>query len=411
MTGLTRRDFEALDRADTLRPFRERFVLPEGVIYLDGNSLGAMPKETAARLQQVAAQEWAEGLVRSWSRAGWIDLPLRIGAKIGRLIGAEADETIVADSTSVNLFKLLAAALPLRPGRKIILSECTNFPTDLYIAEGVAALLGCRLELVEPEALDHALCDDVAIVMLTHVNYRTGRMHDMAGITRRVQAAGALMLWDLCHSAGAVPIDLTGAGADFAVGCGYKYLNGGPGAPSFLYIARRWQDRMILPLTGWLGHAAPFAFEAQFRPAAGVQRALVGTPPILSLAALETGVDLMLEAPMPALRAKSLRQFELLAALMDEALAGCGFDIVTPRDPDRRGSQICLVHQHAWPIAQALIARGVIGDFRAPDILRFGLTPLYLGYAELWDAVAILKDIMAAGAWDRPEHHARAKVT
>jgi kynureninase len=409
---MNRADFEALDRDDPLRPFRDRFVLPEGVVYLDGNSLGALPRATLGRLNQVAAVEWGQGLIRSWNQHGWIDLQRRIGAKIGKLIGAGPDETIVADSTSVNLFKLLAAALQLRPGRHVILSEPANFPTDLYIAEGLAALLGgYRLRLVEPEELEAALGPDVAVVMLTHVNYRTGRMWDMDRVTRQVQDSGALMLWDLCHSAGAVPVDLTRAGADFAVGCGYKYLNGGPGAPAFLTIAERWQNRIAPPLTGWLGHAEPFAFETSYRPAEGIQRAVVGTPPVLSLAALEIGVDIMLETPMASLRAKSLRQFELFAQLVEQELAPWNFQIVTPRDGASRGSQICLAHPHGWPIMQALIQRNVIGDFRAPDILRFGFTPLYLGYAEIWDAVSVLKDIMATGAWDRPEHHARAKVT
>ena len=409
---MNRADLEALDRDDPLRAFRDRFVLPEGVLYLDGNSLGALPKATLARLDQVAAVEWGQALIRSWNQHGWIDLQRRIGDKIGKLIGAGPGETIVADSTSVNLFKLLAAALQLRPGRSVILSEPANFPTDLYIAEGLAALLGGhRLRLVEPEALAAALGPDVAVVMLTHVNYRTGRMWDMDRVTRQVQESGALMLWDLCHSAGAVPIDLARAGADFAVGCGYKYLNGGPGAPAFLSIAKRWQNRIAPPLTGWLGHAEPFAFETSYRPAEGIQRAVVGTPPVLSLAALEVGVDIMLEAPMVQLRAKSLRQFELFAELVEQELAPWDFQIVTPRDAASRGSQICLAHPQGWPITQALIQRNVIGDFRAPDILRFGFTPLYLGYAEIWDAVAALKDIMATGAWDRPEHHARAKVT
>ena len=413
MTKLTRADLAALDRDDPLLPFRDRFALPEGVIYLDGNSLGAMPKAAPARLAQVAGIEWGQDLIRSWNKHGWIDLQQRIGEKIGKLIGARPGETIVADSTSVNLFKLLAGALQLRPGRSVIISEPSNFPTDLYIAQGLAALLdrGHRLELVEPDGLDAALGPDVAVVMLTHVNYRTGRMHDMDAVTRRVHAAGALMLWDLCHSAGAVPVDLTRAEADFAVGCGYKYLNGGPGAPAFLHIAERWQNRIAPPLSGWLGHAAPFAFETGYRPAEGVQRAVVGTPPVLSLAALEIGVDLMAEAPMADLRAKSLRQFELFAALVEQELADWNFRIVTPRDAGERGSQICLAHDQGWPIMQALIQRNVIGDFRAPDILRFGFTPLYLGYAEIWDAVAVLKEIMATSAWDRPEHHARAKVT
>jgi kynureninase len=410
--SLGRTDFEALDRTDPLRPFRDRFVLPEGLIYLDGNSLGALPKDTLARLRQVAEIEWGQGLVRSWTGHGWIDLQLRIGAKIGWLIGARPGETVVADSTSVNLFKLLGTALKLRPERRVILSEPENFPTDLYIAEGLAGLIGgYTLRLAEPDELDAALGPDIAVVMLTHVNYRTGRMHDMNAVTRRVQEAGALMLWDLCHSAGAVPVDLTAADADFAVGCGYKYLNGGPGAPSFLHIAERWQSLVTPPLAGWLGHAAPFAFEPGYRPAEGIRRAVTGTPPILSLAALEIGVDLLLEAPMPELRAKSLRQFDLFARLVEQELAPWDFTIVTPRDHAHRGSQICLAHEQGWPIMQALIRRNVIGDFREPDILRFGFTPLYQGYAEIWDAVAVLKEIMTARSWDLPDHHARARVT
>jgi kynureninase len=412
MTALTRADFEALDRADPLRPFRDRFALPDGVIYLDGNSLGAMPQATLARLHQVAAVEWGQDLIRSWTKHGWIDLQERIGGKIGRLIGARPGETIVADSTSVNLFKLLAAAMRLRPDRRVILSEAGNFPNDLYIAQGLAAFLGgYELRLVTEDGLDAALGPDIAVAMLTQVDYRTGRLHDMTSVTRKVHESGALMLWDLCHSAGALPVNLTEADADFAVGCGYKYLNGGPGAPAFLHIAERWHEQIAAPLTGWLGHAAPFDFETGYRPAEGIRRAVTGTPPVLSLAALEIGVDLLLEAPMAELRAKSLRQFDLFAALVDQELRAWDFRIVTPREPDRRGSQIGLAHDQGWPIMQALIAHNVIGDFRAPDIMRFGLTPLYLGYTEIWDTVAALKDIMANDAWDRPEFHVRAKVT
>ena len=413
MTPLARPDLAALDRADPLRPFRDRFALPQGVIYLDGNSLGPLPRATAARVAQVIEAEWGRDLITSWNKHGWMELPGRIGDKIGRLIGARPGETIVGDSTSVNLFKALAAALKLRPGRKLILSEPANFPTDLYIAEGLAALLaeGHELRLAEPDEIEAAITDEVAVVMLTHVNYRTGRMHDMARVTARAEAAGALMLWDLAHSAGAVPVDLGAAGADLAVGCGYKYLNGGPGAPAFLWVAERWHDRIAMPLTGWLGHAAPFAFETHFRPADGIARGLVGTPPILSLAALECGVDILLEAPMAEIRAKSLRQGALFAQLVEQELAGHGFRLASPREDATRGSQICLAHAHGYPIMQALIARGVIGDFRAPDILRFGFTPLYLGYGELWDAVWVLKEIMEDRSWDRPEYHAQARVT
>ena len=413
MTALIRPDLAALDKTDPLRPFRERFVLPQGVIYLDGNSLGALPRSTAARVAQVVEAQWGRDLITSWNKHGWMELPARIGDKIGRLIGAEPGETMVGDSTSVNLFKALAAAVKLRPGRRIILSEPANFPTDLYIAEGLAALLaeGHELKLVEPDQIEAAITDEVAVVMLTHVNYRTGRMYDMGAVTAKAHAAGALMLWDLAHSAGAVPVDLNAAGADLAVGCGYKYLNGGPGAPAFLWVAQRWHGEIAMPLTGWLGHAAPFAFETHFRPADGIARGLVGTPPILSLAALECGVDILLDASMADIRAKSLKQSALFTRLIEQELAGHGFTLVSPRDDAMRGSQVCIAHEHGYPIMQALIARGVIGDFRAPDILRFGFTPLYLGYGELWDAVWVLKEIMEDRSWDRPEYHAKARVT
>jgi kynureninase len=413
VTAVTRADLEALDRADPLAPFRDRFHLPEGVVYLDGNSLGALPKATPARVAEVIRDEWGEDLIRSWNKHGWIDLQQRIGDKIGRLIGARPGETLVADSTSVNVFKLLAAATGLRPERRVILSERSNFPTDLYMAEGLIALTGGRhtLRLEDWDDIEAAIDRETAVLMLTHVDYRRGRMWDMARLTARAHEAGALVLWDLAHSAGAVPVDLAGAGADFAVGCGYKYLNGGPGAPAFLMIAAPWQDRVTPPLTGWLGHARPFAFETSWAPAAGIRRAAVGTPPILSLAALEVGVDLMLEAPMAEVRAKSIRQADIFIDLVETRLACHGLTMVTPRRPEERGSQVSLAHESAWPIMQALIARGIIGDFRAPDLLRFGFTPLTLSYAELWDAVDGLREIMETRGWDRPEFHAVAAVT
>jgi kynureninase len=410
---LIRPDLAALDKTDPLRPFRDRFALPQGVIYLDGNSLGAMPRATAARVAQVIEAEWGRDLITSWNKHGWMELPGRIGDKIGRLIGARPGETMVGDSTSVNLFKALAAALKLRPDRRIILSEPANFPTDLYIAEGLAALLaaGHELRLVEPDAIEAAITDEVAVVMLTHVNYRTGRMHDLARITAKAQAADALMLWDLAHSAGAVPVDLTGAGADLAVGCGYKYLNGGPGAPAFLWVAERWHGQVAMPLTGWLGHAAPFAFETSFRPAEGIARGLVGTPPILSLAALECGVDILLDASMAEIRAKSLRQSALFAELIEQELAGHGFRLVSPREDARRGSQVCIAHEQGYPIMQALIARGVIGDFRAPDRMRFGFTPLYLGADDVLRGVAIIAEVIASRSWDAAKYRQKALVT
>lgn len=409
---LTRAALERLDQTDPLAPFRDRFVLPPGVIYLDGNSLGPLPRETPRRIAEVVTQEWGNGLIRSWNDAGWIDLAGKVADGIARLIGAAKGSVVVADSTSVNLFKLLGAALTLRPGRSVIVSERDNFPTDLYVAQGLAAFLGGRhtLRLAEPGAVIETIGDDTAVVMLSHVNYRTGAMHDMAAVTRAAQGHGALMLWDLAHSAGAVPVDLAAADADLAVGCGYKFLNGGPGAPAFLYAAPRLHAGLRLPITGWLGHAAPFAFETEYRAAPGLGQAVVGTPPILSLAALEIGINLALEASMSEIREKSLQQAELLAALIEQAAPGA-FRRVTPIDPMQRGSQLCLSHPDAYAIMQALIARGVIGDFRAPDILRFGITPLTLSYTELWDAAATLGVIMAEGAWRDPSFAVRRAVT
>ncbi len=411
--SITRGDLEALDRADSLRDFRDRFAIPEGVIYLDGNSLGALPRETSERVRKVIEDQWGRDLIRSWNAHGWIDLQQRIGAKIGRLIGAGEGETVVADSTSVNLYKMLAAALELRPGRRVIVSETSNFPTDLYIAQGLLRQLGCAhtLQLAAPEDVEAAITDDVAVVMLTHVNYRTGRMYDMQRMTERAHAHGAIMLWDLSHSAGAVPVDLSGANADLAVGCGYKYLNGGPGAPAYLYVARRHQSRISPALSGWLGHESPFAFERSYRPANGIERFIVGAPPILGLTALEVGVDLMLEAPMSAVRAKSLQLTELFDALVTQEIGAEILALVSPREPEMRGSQLCYAHESGWPIMRALIDRGVIGDFRAPDILRFGFTPLYLSYLDVWNAVATLEAILTERAWDKPRYHERALVT
>jgi kynureninase len=411
--ALCRADLEALDAADSLARFRDEFALPSGVIYLDGNSLGALPRATAGRVADVVAREWGDGLIRSWNDAGWIDLAGRVAGKIARILGAADGSIAVGDSTSVNVFKTLAAALALRPERRTILSENGNFPTDLYIAEGLIGLLGRghRLRCVDPETVSDAIDEDTAVVMLTHVSYRTGAMHDMPAVTRAAHARGATVLWDLAHSAGAVPVDLGGCDADMAVGCGYKFLNGGPGAPAFLYVAPRLHDELRMPLTGWFGHAQPFAFEASFRAAAGIAPAVVGTPPVLSLAALEVGIDIALRAPIADIREKSLRQTELFARLIRERCGPDTFRIATPADPARRGSQISLVHEHAYPMMQALIARGVIGDFRAPDILRFGVTPLTLGYAELWDAVEILAEILSRETWRAPEYAVRRAVT
>ena len=415
---MTRDDALALDQADPLSPLREQFELPPGLIYLDGNSLGMLPKTTAARVQQVVLREWGEDLIGSWNKAGWITLPQRVGDKIARLIGARAGELVVADSTSVNLFKVLSAALSIAaadaPQRKVILSERSNFPTDLYIAQALARERGCELVLAAAEDLPALLGPDTALLMLTHVNYRSGRIHDMAALTKAAHDAGALAVWDLAHSAGAVPVDLHRDGADFAVGCGYKYLNGGPGAPAFVWAHPRHAERFWQPLAGWMGHAAPFEFTPGYRPAAGISRYLCGTPAVLSLAALECGVDTVLAAEplggMAALRTKSLALTRLFAERAE--LLCPELTLVSPRDDAQRGSQVCLAHDTiAYPVMQALIARGVVGDFRAPDILRFGFTPLTLRFVDAWDAAEHLHAVIASQEWRRPEFTQRQAVT
>tara|TARA_R110000751_G_scaffold4347_5_gene21262 strand:- start:1210 stop:2409 length:1200 start_codon:yes stop_codon:yes gene_type:complete len=389
---------------------RALFDLPEGVIYLDGNSLGPLPRAARERLAQVVSDEWGRLLIRGWNEAGWIDLPARVGARIGRLIGAEPDAVRAADSTSVNLFKCLSAALALRPGRRVILSEAGNFPTDLYVAQALAQALGQghTLRLVTPEAVAEALDEDVAVMMLTEVDYRTGRRHDMAALTARAQAAGALTVWDLAHSAGALPVDLAGAGADFAVGCGYKYLNGGPGAPAFLYVAPRHQAEAAPALAGWMGHAAPFDFAPDYAPAEGLDRMLVGTPPILSLSALDAALEVWEGVDLAALRARSVALSETFLAALEgrEDLA-----LASPREAELRGSQVSFRHPEGYAVMQALIARGVVGDFRAPDLIRFGFAPLYNTPAEVARAAAILVEVLDTAAWDRPEHRRRARVT
>ncbi len=415
---MTRNEALALDAADPLAALRTQFELPAGLIYLDGNSLGVLPKAAAARVQQVLAQEWGRGLVGSWNSAGWMTLPQRVGDKIARLVGVGAGELVVADSTSVNLFKVLSAALAITradaPQRRVILSERSNFPTDLYIAQALARQQGFDLVLVEADDLHAGLDEHCAVLLLTHVNYRSGRMHDMAALSRAAHEAGALVIWDLAHSAGAVPVHLARDGADFAVGCGYKYLNGGPGAPAFVWVHARHAQRFWQPLAGWMGHAAPFEFTPGYRPAAGIARYLCGTPPVLSLAALECGVDTVLAAEplggMPALRAKSLALTRLFA---EQVQATCpALTLASPSADAMRGSQVCFAQPEiGYPLIQALIARGVIGDFRAPDILRFGFAPLYLRFVDAWDAAEHLHQVIASEEWRRPEFNQRQAVT
>jgi len=417
---------QALDQIDPLRSLRDLFQIPEGVIYLDGNSLGVLPKATLASVAAAVAQEWGQDLIKSWNSAGWFQKPLQVGNKIAKLIGAKDDEVVAADSTTINLFKVLSTALSIahsdHPEKKIILSERTNFPTDLYIAEVLCKERGLTLTLVEAEDLQLALKQDVAVLMLTHVNYRTGAMFNMKHMTAMAHSVGALTVWDLAHSAGAVPVDLNDSQADFAVGCGYKYLNGGPGAPAFVWVNPKHTDRCWQPLSGWWGHAAPFEFTQDYKPATGIARYQCGTQPILSLTALDIALDAFLEVEklggMHALRKKSLALTGLFMHLVQTQLTAYGFGIATPLEEDLRGSQISLTRSEgAYAIVQALIARGVIGDFRAgdgkshPDILRFGLTPLYTRFVDVWHAVRHLKEVMDSGEWQQLRFSQRNTVT
>ncbi|HXV61547.1 MAG TPA: kynureninase [Vicinamibacteria bacterium] len=410
---LDRSEFELWDRDDSLRSFRDEFELPEGVIYLDGNSLGALPARTPIRLRELIDAEWGEGLVRSWNSHGWIHYPRRVGDLIAKLVGAEPGEVVAADSTSINLFKLVTAACRLNRDRPAIVSERQNFPTDLYILQGILDFSETvrELRVVDRSELPDAIDDDVAALVLTQVDFRTGAMHDMRDLTARAHEKGVLTIWDLSHSAGAFPIHLGDDGIDFAVGCGYKYLNGGPGAPAFLFVARRHQEASRNALSGWMGHETPFSFDVDYRPASGIERYLCGTPTILGMAALEVGVEMLTRADLVEVRSKSRRLGDALLELVDAGLSGLGLGTACPLDSSQRGSQVSLRHEAGYSIVQALIARGVIGDFRAPDILRFGLTPFYLRYVDIFDAVEILKEVLETEVFRRPEFQKRMLVT
>jgi kynureninase len=407
---MTIEDAQQLDAADPLAFARDRFRLPEGVIYLDGNSLGALPKAAPAALARTAERQWGEDLIASWNRHGWIDWPARIAAKLAPIVGAKPNELLIADSTSVSLFKLLAAEARARPGRTTILSQQANFPTDLYVAQGLADMLGLEVKAVPAEAVLNAIDEDTAVVTLTHVDYRSAGIHDMRAINVAAHEAGALTVWDLSHSAGAIELDLDGCGCDLAVGCGYKYLNGGPGAPAFIYVAERLQGELTNPLQGWMGHAEPFAFVDDYRPGEGIARFLTGTPSILAMAALEAGIDTFDGIAMASLAAKSRKLSKLF---IDEVEGRCGSQVrlASPRDPAKRGSHVVFAHPEGYAVMQALIASGVIGDFRTPDLMRFGFTPLYNCYADMVRAADILADILKTREWDQPRFKARAKVT
>jgi len=399
-----------LDAADPLGFARERFRLPKGVIYLDGNSLGALPVATPAALADTAERQWGEDLIASWNTHGWIDWPTTIAAKLALIVGARPSELLIADSTSVSLFKLLAAAARARPGRKTLLSQQANFPTDLYVAQGLADLLGLKLKTVPADEVLQAIDEETAVVTLTHVDYRSARIHDMRAINDAARTAGALTVWDLSHSAGAIELDLDGAVCDLAVACGYKYLNGGPGAPAIIYVAEQLQDALTNPLQGWMGHAEPFAFVDDYRPSDGILRFLTGTPSILAMAALDAGLATFNGIAMTDVQAKSRKLSQLF---VDEVEARCGSEVrlASPRDAAQRGSHVVFAHPEGYAVMQALIARGVIGDFRAPDLMRFGFTPLYATYFEMVLAAEILANILQTREWDQPRFKTRAKVT
>jgi kynureninase len=402
----------ALDAADPLADRRALFDLPGDVIYLDGNSLGPLTHAAAARAGEVVATQWGRSLIRGWTAHDWIDLPRRVGDRIGRLIGAPPGSVVAADSTSVNLFKLLGAAMALRPDRAVILSDAENFPTDLYVAQGLVGLTGRgRLRAVPRDSVLDALGPDVAVVMLTQVDYRSGHLLDLAETTAAAHAAGAVMLWDLAHSAGALPVDLTSSGAEFAVGCGYKYLNGGPGAPAFAYVRPDLAEDLRPALSGWLGHAAPFDFAPEYRPAPGVDRLRVGTPPVLSMATLDAALDVFDGVDMNALRAKSLALGELFVAAVEAATPPGALRLAGPATTARRGSQASFACEEGYAVMQALIARGVIGDFRAPDLIRFGFAPLYIHHRDVVQAARALGRVLAERAWDDPAYRTRAAVT
>ena len=410
---MKREDCEALDRADALAPLRDRFLIPDGLNYLDGNSLGVLPKGVAERVNAVVMKQWGESLIKSWNEHGWFALAQRVGDRIAKLIGAPEASVIAGDTISVNLFKLLGAALKLNPGRRVILSDSGNFPSDLYVAQGLRDLLDddYTLKIVEPEAVADALDASVAVVMLTEVDYRSGRLHDMKAVTAKAHAVGALTIWDLAHSAGATPVDLAGANADFALGCTYKYLNGGPGAPAFLYVRPDLQDRVQPPLAGWWGHASPFAFDLDYRPHAGIIRNQCGTQPILSMAALDAALDVWDGIDMQVVRKKSMALCGLFAELAETRCGRHGVKLAGPRDMAERGSHVSLHCPEGYAVMQALIAHRVVGDFRAPDMIRFGFTPLYTRFIDVWDAVDVLSRILDQRLWDQPQFMARKAVT
>jgi kynureninase len=418
MTDVTLDTVRTLDSSDPLRDFRARFALPDGLIYLDGNSLGALPRAVPERVAAMLREEWGQHLIGGWLTDGWMDKPLVLGDRLARLVGAGQGEVAVVDTTSINVFKLLSAALAMRPDRRVILSNAENFPTDLYMAQGLIRQLGAghELRLVAETEIEDAIDETVAVVMLTETNFKTGAVFDMGAVTRAAHAAGALTLWDLAHSAGAFPVDLNGAAADFAVGCSYKYLNAGPGGPAWMFVARRHQEAAYQPLTGWLGHDRPFDFDVEYRPAEGIRRHVCSSPGVIGLVAFEAALDLMLEADMGAIREKSVALGDLFISLVEQQCGDAGFRLISPRKaglvaPWIRGSQVSFAHPEGYGIIQALIARGVVGDFRDPDVMRFGFAPLYQRYEDVWQAVVHLRAVLDGGEHLAEAYRERASVT
>lgn len=413
MGQITKMSCIQLDEQDGLSALREEFVLPPEVIYLDGNSLGVLPKKTSLQMKTAIEKEWGQGLIRSWNQADWIHMPQRLGDKLAPLIGANEGEVIITDSTSINIFKVLVAALRLNATKNVIVTESANFPTDLYISESVITMMGCERRLI-PEGesnIEKFIDDSVAVVLLTHINFKTGEIYDMERITQKAHMLGALVVWDLCHSVGAVPLHLSQHGVDFAVGCTYKFLNGGPGAPAFVYVKKSLLPSLQQPLTGWMGHAKPFNFDIDYQSAKDISQFLCGTPPILSYTAIDTSLDVFAKVDMHVVRDKSIKLTQLFIDLMEQECADYQFQLITPKDANSRGSMVSFTHPEGYPIIQALIANGVIGDFRAPNILRFGIAPLYLRYVDIWNTVQYLKKIMETSEWNHPKFKTREAVT
>lgn len=409
----TRSELEQLDRDDPLASFRDEFFLPEGVIYLNGNSLGAMPLKAAERSRQVVETEWAEGLIDSMNTAGWYELPQSLGRKVAPLVGARPNEVVLCDSTGIDLYKVVAAALQIRPDRRVIVMEGSNFPTNNYMIQGLIKQLGdgYTIRFAEADELMDAIDGDVAAICITHVHYKTSQIHDMAAITERAHSVGAVAVWDLCHTVGAMPVDLNACHADFAVACTYKYLNAGPGAPSLLFAAERHHGKCLQPLTGWHGHAQPFDFDRDYRPAPDVRQMLSGTQPTASLSMAEIGIDIMLRADMQAIREKSMRMTDLFIQLVEGRCGSEDFTLVSPRDATQRGSQVSFFHEDGYPIVRAIHDRGVICDYREPGNIRFGFAPLYVRYVDVWDAADKLHEILNSGVWNDAQYKKRAAVT